>query len=288
MFQTGDDQDSATRVRSFYEGEGWQWTDGLSGDARRWGPGVLGPIRTELERHRIEQVRRLLGLEVSSADATETSLLELGSGGQPAVSILEGVANYTALDFSRQGLKAAAAALDSLPIASRFVEADARTLPLRDAQFDAVFSAHMIYHLPTAQDQEMALREMARVLRPGGILAVVTIKPYPWLFPIRCLRRVIAQLPLIGSAANRLRKQPPLPFRPMPLRWMCNILNDTGATTLHPHGIATTSLSQRLTEHRWFGRVIWKCISHVEMYWPRVAQHVGTYTLVLLRKAPTT
>src|SRR5262245_49903112 len=41
---------------------------------------------------------------------------------------------------------------------------DAAALPFRPASFDAVIANHMLYHL---DDPEAALREFARVLRPG-------------------------------------------------------------------------------------------------------------------------
>jgi len=50
-------------------------------------------------------------------------------------------------------------------------QCDATDLPFPDASFDTVIANHMLYHLdePTA-----ALREFARVLRPGGRLAIAT------------------------------------------------------------------------------------------------------------------
>ncbi len=47
--------------------------------------------------------------------------------------------------------------------------ADAAALPLRTACLDAVFAAGLIAHLP---DPEENLREIARVVRPGGSLAL--------------------------------------------------------------------------------------------------------------------
>jgi len=47
--------------------------------------------------------------------------------------------------------------------------ADAARLPLRDAAMDAVFAAGLISHLP---EPGAALRELARVTRPGGTLAL--------------------------------------------------------------------------------------------------------------------
>ncbi|MEV6950704.1 methyltransferase domain-containing protein [Streptomyces sp. NPDC051183] len=47
--------------------------------------------------------------------------------------------------------------------------ADAARLPLRDAVLDAVFAAGLIAHLP---DPAENLRELARVVRPGGRLAL--------------------------------------------------------------------------------------------------------------------
>ncbi|MEO7221387.1 MAG: class I SAM-dependent methyltransferase [Devosia sp.] len=50
-------------------------------------------------------------------------------------------------------------------------ETDAVNLPFADASFDTVVAMHMLYHV---RDQETAIAEMHRVLKPGGLLAVTT------------------------------------------------------------------------------------------------------------------
>ncbi|MDH3686773.1 MAG: methyltransferase domain-containing protein [Myxococcales bacterium] len=47
----------------------------------------------------------------------------------------------------------------------------ASALPFRDDRFDALLAAHMLYHV---RDRAAALRELRRVLRPGGRLCVAT------------------------------------------------------------------------------------------------------------------
>lgn len=48
---------------------------------------------------------------------------------------------------------------------------DASALPFADASFDAVLACHMLYHV---QDARLALQELRRVLRPGGVIAITT------------------------------------------------------------------------------------------------------------------
>jgi SAM-dependent methyltransferase len=48
---------------------------------------------------------------------------------------------------------------------------DVQELPFPDASFDCAVAAWMLYHVP---DVDRALRELARVLRPGGHLVAVT------------------------------------------------------------------------------------------------------------------
>jgi SAM-dependent methyltransferase len=52
-----------------------------------------------------------------------------------------------------------------------FCQADAQALPFRDATFDRVLCAGVLYHVP---DCERALREIRRVLRPGGRAVIST------------------------------------------------------------------------------------------------------------------
>jgi SAM-dependent methyltransferase len=71
------------------------------------------------------------------------------------------------LDLTPQMLAAARARADASGAA--LLLADARRLPLADASADAVFAAGLLAHLP---DSAEGLRELARVTRPGGRLAL--------------------------------------------------------------------------------------------------------------------
>ncbi|MBE0617325.1 MAG: class I SAM-dependent methyltransferase, partial [Proteobacteria bacterium] len=56
-----------------------------------------------------------------------------------------------------------------------FFAGDALHLPYRDATMDAVFGFGVLHHVPQWQD---ALREIARVLRPGGAYFLEEIYPH--------------------------------------------------------------------------------------------------------------
>ncbi len=83
-------------------------------------------------------------------------------------------------DVARFGLEyqpnaaARAAAKAAAPVTVGSVNA----MPFADGAFDAVFSADVLCH--AAVDPTLALAEMRRVLRPGGLL-VVNMPAYGWL-----------------------------------------------------------------------------------------------------------
>ena len=57
------------------------------------------------------------------------------------------------------------------------IQGTAEALPIDDESVDIAVACDVIEHLP---DDEAAVRELVRVLRPGG-LALVTVPAYPWL-----------------------------------------------------------------------------------------------------------
>jgi SAM-dependent methyltransferase len=66
--------------------------------------------------------------------------------------------------------------------------ADVRALPFEAGSFDAVVSTSTLDHFPSRADLETALRELHRVLAPGGV-AVVTLDN-PWN-PLVALRNAL-------------------------------------------------------------------------------------------------
>jgi SAM-dependent methyltransferase len=70
------------------------------------------------------------------------------------------------------------------------VRGDARSLPFGDASFDAAFLVTVLGEVP---DQDAALRELARVIRPGGRLVVGELFGDPhWVSPGSLRRRAEA------------------------------------------------------------------------------------------------
>ncbi|HEX6497669.1 MAG TPA: methyltransferase domain-containing protein [Micromonosporaceae bacterium] len=69
-------------------------------------------------------------------------------------------------------------AADHAPDNGAFEIARAQALPYADASFDVVVSSLAMHHVPS-EDRAAALREMRRVLRPGGRLLIVDYREQP-------------------------------------------------------------------------------------------------------------
>jgi SAM-dependent methyltransferase len=104
-------------------------------------------------------------------------VLDLGcGGGRHAFEAYRRGAHVVALDRNVEDLKAVGemfAAMDlegHVPAgaSARVVEGDALDLPFDDGTFDVVIAAEILEHLP---DDRAAMAEIARVVRPGGLVA---------------------------------------------------------------------------------------------------------------------
>ncbi|SDZ09512.1 Methyltransferase domain-containing protein [Micromonospora pattaloongensis] len=118
---------------------------------------------------------RLLG------DVRGRRVLELGCGAAAAGRWLarEG-ARVVALDLSAGMLRHAVAAADRSGVRVPLVQADALTLPFPDAAFDTVCTAFGA--VPFVSDSAAVMREVFRVLRPGGRWVFSVTHPMRWIF----------------------------------------------------------------------------------------------------------
>src|SRR5690242_15711687 len=107
---------------------------------------------------------------------SESNVLDLccGTGDMTAALLERRPANgaaITAVDFSHNMIERGRAKLADRPV--NFIEADALHLPLADASQDLVVSAFGFRNLA---DYEAGLREIRRVLRPGGEIGILDRK----------------------------------------------------------------------------------------------------------------
>jgi SAM-dependent methyltransferase len=113
------------------------------------------------------------------------TVLDVGCGfGRHAYGAARVGARVVAADFAEAELKevrntfGAMAAADEVSEASLTgtVQADGTRLPFADDAFDRVIAAEVLEHIP---DDAAALAELARVLRPGGTIAVTVPAWWP-------------------------------------------------------------------------------------------------------------
>lgn len=118
---------------------------------------------------------RLLG------DIAGARIIEVGCGSAPCARwlALQG-ADVVALDLSAGMLRHARAAAERTGIAVPLVQAGAESLPFADESFDIACSAFGA--IPFVADSAAVMREVARVLRPGGRWVFAVTHPMRWIF----------------------------------------------------------------------------------------------------------
>ncbi len=94
-------------------------------------------------------------------------VLEIGAGPGLVTDLLVArAAAVTAVEIDAHLASALRARLPQVDV----ITGDATALPLPDARFSAAACFTMLHHIPDPADQDRALAEIARVLRPGGLL----------------------------------------------------------------------------------------------------------------------
>ena len=121
---------------------------------------------------------RQLALQGLTIDST-TKILDLCCGsGQATKFLVQYSDNVTGLDASPLSLKRAQ---NNVPQA-KYVEAFAEEMPFPDNQFDLVHTSVAMHEMQPEQLQKI-IKEVYRVLKPGGLFAVVDFHaPTNWLF----------------------------------------------------------------------------------------------------------
>jgi len=128
---------------------------------REWRGTTLGSVT--------ERVERDLVLELAGQLA-DRRLLDAGCGdGTYAIAAAERGASVTGIDIAEPMLDAARQRAAEHHVDVRLERADVRSLPFDDESFDVVLAVTVLCFVG---DADAAVREMARVLAPGGRLVV--------------------------------------------------------------------------------------------------------------------
>ena len=105
--------------------------------------------------------------------------LDLGCGpGWHLSSLSDSGLNVVGIDTSTRQLHTARNNAPSSPL----LTADIQHLPYKHRQFDFAYCINILHHLPTESSQKLALCEIHRILKPGGLLFLHEMNPTNTLF----------------------------------------------------------------------------------------------------------
>jgi len=254
------------KVKGFYDGVGWADIDGHSVDADLWED--LRPVaRRYVSNCRLRILDHL-------PRAGGEGLLDAASGPVQYPEYLlysRGFAKRFCVDLSS---KALVQARQRLGDHGEYLNVNILELPFRDDFFDAAVSLHTIYHIDMHQ-QEMAVRELLRVTRRGGLLIIVYANPHS-LFQV-------LRLPLVWFKSRRRHRPSPLYYHAHPLSWWQRFLTAADLKMV-PWRAVTAVESKLFIPNNALGSRIFAALNWFEEHCPRVALRLGNYPMIVLRK----
>jgi len=180
------DEELKERVRAFWQAHpcGTKFTDAELGTREFF---------ERIEAHRYEKEWHIPEA-AKFANTRGLRVLEIGCGiGTDGAQFARAGAEYTGIDLTPAAVELARKRFDLSGLKGEFRVADAERLDFPDDTFDLVYSHGVLHHTP---DTEGAIREVHRVLKPGGRAIVMLYHrgSYNYQIGIRILRRAGAGL----------------------------------------------------------------------------------------------
>ncbi len=112
-------------------------------------------------------------LRIIEYHPVEKTVLDCGAGGgRPPLALFKARGyQTTGIDISKERIDMTNQFAEKYNIDLNIIEGDMRNIPFEDNSFGCVFSFNTIFHM-NKKDIEKAIKEMLRVLKPGGLLYV--------------------------------------------------------------------------------------------------------------------
>lgn len=251
------------RVREFYDTYGW--SKGGEDELYR-------QFRPAYWPYHQQTVARTLGCFAGR----HGSLLLVGGGDLPQshVDLASQFNSVTCIDISQVALDVTG---HKLPSAER-VLGSICDAPLPTGAYDAVFAAHVVYHIDSNK-QELAVREMIRVTKPGGRIVIIYHNPHS---PIRFAAGAVRRLHnLFASGQPVERTEPSLYFSQFPLGWWSRF-KDTCSISMLPWDIIGSGYEKTLIPTDGLARLFYRAAAWVETHAPNAAIYFWQYPIIIL------
>jgi ubiquinone/menaquinone biosynthesis C-methylase UbiE len=147
-----------------------QWTADPCGEVAATGDTGTGDYFASLDRARHEYAP-WMATQLDYAGTAGMDVLDVGCGqGIDLVRYARAGARVTGMDLTPRHVELAGRHLEAAGLSGNVVVGDAEQLPFADDSFDRVSSNGVLHHTP---DIAAALREIRRVLRPGGEARII-------------------------------------------------------------------------------------------------------------------
>jgi len=187
---------SGADARCGNQGEGAPMSQGVfeaEATFKSWDDDYYPPLAERLYDRAIGETLRLLQSEEGD------TVLDAGCGpGVHSIRAARAGVRCRAIDISQWVLDEAKRRASEAGVLDRidFQQADLTNLPFDDASFDRIFSWGVVIHIPNIED---ALRELVRILKPGGRLALYLTNRSAWEHTGERLARWALRRPHPGS-----------------------------------------------------------------------------------------
>jgi len=264
------------KVRDFYDHYGWVTKAGVSGE---------DALFREFSQPYYAYHEGVNARTMDSFPALGGKLLLAGGGDLPEthVAIAKRFSQTTCLDISKVAIDIARNKLENK---GEFFVGSILDIPKPENYFDAVYCAHVIYHID-GDCQQTAVRELIRVTKPGG--RIVVIYSNPDSLPKR-IARAKGKLPLLGKLKRKKpnRKfpagsRPPLYFFSHPLSWWAQF-GDECDVEMKPWDVMSNGEEQEIFINDRIASNGYRICAWLENRYPDKTVRWWSYPLVLLTK----